>query len=243
MAVLSYKNFPLRVAQKIKSGVKTIENSMVAFSDIVLPLQIQSIYKSDYIIGAVYRKNILFHFMVVDAKIERDEVIALLKYCPESNESTETTTVTVSPERIQEHFHYWLDMVLDYALLDDESFSTEELEFYESFKSQYCPPFDTQANLPLPKDMQDKMLAALQNLKKTVEEQAPASPEKEAILAEIAKLEDRLSLLSKKQAVSQAAKIFARVKKAGVQLIYKGLEEGVKEAVKLLVKGGTDMIS
>lgn len=233
---MNKKEYSLVLIKAWKSALKEIIELATPLSSVI------SLVEKQQLRLKFEDKDGIFFFIIRDPYQSNDKIYCKIERAPHTVSSNNGSIDSFPVSSAITIFNHWLGLVGEYesiTIFEENSLLEKqyEEEFYDEFEiideDSQTSAFDLKRQILL--------YNYLQYVEKVFEKDAPE--EVKAELVESAKsLKAQLSQLTKKETIKALSKILSKARKAGINIIKQIWEEGKKEAIKRLIKYGTENI-
>lgn len=165
-----------------------------------------------------------------------------VNYKPKHYSDNGEHSTLLEMNKVEESIAHWLNII--------KAYDRVSLDPNDKFLNQYAEEIftelqiiDTDADAAPLNDRQQRLLTyILDGIEEAVEVVDVPPPQKTEIISEANKLKARIPSLTKNQAISWLAKIFAKLKLLGQNKFEKIKEEASKAIIKILIEKGIELI-
>jgi hypothetical protein len=174
--------------------------------------------------------------------VNSNKSVVNVNYRPKHHLDNGEYSMLLEMNAVDESIGRWLELIKAYDRLS--------LDPQDRFLNQYTEEIypeiliiDSEADSTPLNDRQQRLLIyILDGIEEAIETVAVSPPKKVEILSEVNNLKDRIPSLTKTQAISWLAKIFAKLKLLGQKSYEKIKEEASKIIIKMLLEKGIEII-
>jgi hypothetical protein len=179
------------------------------------------------------------YFKILSTSTEKGKIYAIIKRQPRHSSDLSVYQVNVEPDKLIAHFNDWIKIIREYnsvqSVLDDPIIKAYEEEFYQEYKIMEEDadrvPFNLNQQLLLDKYL-DTVVKKIEKFKGTEKETEALNISKEAT-----SLKMELTSLSKNQTMKRLSKIWAKLRKFGIDTFKTLWKEALKQLAIEIIKG------